>query len=105
MKEEEETNPRDYGIVAGEMGFAVLAAKYLVGVEVGVVDEAHPVNWPARAHVGGNLLLFCAITDISLQGLHPTSWYLFGRVCCSGGGGVVVCISLASLMTFCVDEA
>jgi len=30
--------------VAGEMGLAVLAAKDLVGVEVGVVDEAHDVQ-------------------------------------------------------------
>lgn len=28
--------------MAGEMGLAVFAAEDLVGVEVGVVDEAHP---------------------------------------------------------------
>ena len=35
------TYPRNNRIVAREMRLAVLAAEYLVRVEIGVVDEAH----------------------------------------------------------------
>ena len=30
--------PRNYGVVRGEMGLAILAAEDLVGIEVGIVD-------------------------------------------------------------------
>lgn len=40
--------------MAGEMGFAGFAAEDPVGVEVGVVEEAHPHCW--WDPVGGNCL-------------------------------------------------
>ena len=35
------TYARHYGVVACEVGLAAFAAEDLVGVQVGVVDEAH----------------------------------------------------------------
>jgi len=40
--ERRELYTRNYGIVAGEMGLACFAAKDLVGIEVGIVEEPHP---------------------------------------------------------------
>ena len=38
---EKATYAGDYGVVACEVGLAAFAAENLVGVQVGVVDEAH----------------------------------------------------------------